>query len=72
LLAIVVAVAMGPGAAWLAAGVAYKVGRLALVVAAGAFVYFGALYAQGFRLSQFSRREAPPPDSFPSADDGDV
>jgi putative peptidoglycan lipid II flippase len=72
LLGVVVAVAMGRESAWLTGGVGYKVGRLALVIVAGAVVYFGALYAQGFRLSQFSRREAPPPDSFPSADDGDV
>ncbi|HSC99708.1 MAG TPA: hypothetical protein VLI21_12455, partial [Casimicrobiaceae bacterium] len=68
----VVALAMGRESAWLAGGVGYKVGRLALVIVAGAVVYFGALYAQGFRLSQFGRREAPLPDSFPSADDGDV
>jgi len=72
LLGVVVAVAMGRESAWLTGGVGYKVGRLALVIVAGAVVYFGALYGQGFRLSQFSRREAPPPDSFPSADEGDV
>jgi putative peptidoglycan lipid II flippase len=69
LLAIVIAVTMGPGAAWLAAGVTYKVGRLALVVAAGAFVYFGALFALGFRVADFNRREATLPDALPPGDD---
>ena len=69
LLAIVIAVTMGPGAAWLAAGVTYKVGRLALVVAAGACVYFGALFALGFRVADFNRREATLPDALPPADD---
>jgi putative peptidoglycan lipid II flippase len=72
LLAAVIALAMGAGAAWLAAGVAYKVGRLALLVAAGALVYFGALYALGFRVAQFSRREAPLPADVPPPDDGAV
>ena len=69
LLAMVIAFSMGPGAAWLAGGVLYKVGRLAAVIAAGALVYFGALYALGFRLSQFNRREATPPSNLPPADD---
>jgi putative peptidoglycan lipid II flippase len=69
LLAIVIAVTMGPGAAWLAAGVTYKVGRLALVVAAGALVYFGALFALGFRVADFNRGEATLPDALPPADD---
>jgi putative peptidoglycan lipid II flippase len=68
LLGVVVVIAMGSGAAWLTASAGYKVGRLALVVVAGAVVYFGTLYALGFRLSQFSRREAPAPDLLPPVD----
>jgi putative peptidoglycan lipid II flippase len=71
LLAIVVGVTMGAGATWLAAGVVHKVSRLALVIAAGGVVYFGALYALGFRLAQFNRRDAvEAPDVVP-ADDGE-
>ena len=69
LLAIVIGIAMGPGAAWLAGGVTYKVGRLGLVVAAGALVYFGALYALGFRVADFNRREAIAPDALPPVDE---
>jgi putative peptidoglycan lipid II flippase len=60
-LALVIALLRGHDAAWLAAGVAGKVSRLALVVSAGALAYFGALYALGFRLRDFNRREAPAP-----------
>ena len=72
LLAVVIAVASGPAAAWLSAGVGWKVGRLALVIAGGAAVYFGALYALGFRLADFNRQEAPAPDGLPPAGDGDA
>jgi len=71
LLAIVVGLTMGVGATWLTAGVVHKVSRLALVIAAGAVVYFGTLYALGFRLAQFNRRDAiEAPDVVP-ADDGE-
>jgi len=72
LLAAVIAVATGPAAAWLAAGVGWKVGRLALVIACGAVVYFGALYALGFRLADFNRQEAPAADALPPSADDDV
>jgi putative peptidoglycan lipid II flippase len=70
LLAGAIALAMGAAGTWLAAGVAYRIGRLALVIAIGAVVYFGALYALGFRLAQFNRREAPAPEDIPPADEG--
>jgi len=44
---------------WITAGLWTKVGRLALVVAAGAIAYFGALWLVGFRFADFNRREAP-------------
>jgi putative peptidoglycan lipid II flippase len=72
LLSAVVALAMGTGADWLKAGVGWKVGRLALVIAAGAVVYFGALYALGFRLAQFNRREAIVPVDVVSTDDAEL
>ena len=54
-----VVASMGVGATWLTAGVVAE-GRAgsALVIAAGAVVYFGTLYALGFRLAQFNRRDA--------------
>jgi len=71
LLAIVLGLMMGVGAAWLTAGVVHKVSRLALVIAAGGVVYFGTLYALGFRLAHFNRRDAiEAPDVVP-ADDGE-
>ena len=72
LLAVAVALAMGTGATWLTAGVTYKVGRLALVIAGGALVYFGTLYALGFRLAQFNRREAIVPPDVPPVDNADM
>ena len=72
LLAAVIALSMGAGTTWLAAGVVYKIGRLGLVVAAGAFVYFGTLYVLGFRLSQFNRREAVMPTHIPPTDDTEM
>ena len=59
-------------AAWLSAGVGWKVGRLALMIAGGAAVYFGALYALGFRLADFNRQEAHAADALPPAGDDDV
>jgi putative peptidoglycan lipid II flippase len=46
----------GPAEQWLHAGGAWRVARLAAVVAAGAATYFIALWALGFRPSQFSQR----------------
>jgi putative peptidoglycan lipid II flippase len=60
-LALAIALLRGPDATWLHAGLVAKVSRLALIVAAGALVYFGALFALGFRLADFNRREAPMP-----------
>ena len=54
--AVLLAVA-GPSSFWLAASLWAKVGRLALVVAAGAFAYFATLYVFGFRIADFNRRE---------------
>jgi putative peptidoglycan lipid II flippase len=62
-LALVIAWLMGADAVWLHAGAVHKVGRLALVIASAAIAYFGMLFALGFRLADFNRREAvPPPD----------
>jgi integral membrane protein MviN len=70
-LAAVVATTMGVDDAWLHAGALRKAGRLALVIASGAFAYFGTLYAFGFRLADFNRREAvQPPDLVPPPDEG--
>jgi putative peptidoglycan lipid II flippase len=44
---------------WLDAAAGARVARLALVVLAGAGVYFVALALLGFRLRQFARRSAP-------------
>jgi putative peptidoglycan lipid II flippase len=60
-LAIVVAWLMGVDATWLHAGVLRKVGHLALVIGAGAVAYFGMLFALGFRVADFNRREAVQP-----------
>ena len=72
LLAVVVALAMGPSSEWLSGSVAYKVTRLAFVIAAGAVTYFGTLYALGFRLAHFNRREAPMRDAVAPIDDSEV
>jgi len=45
---------------------------VALVIAGGAAVYFGALYALGFRIADFNRQEAPAADAFPLAGDDDA
>jgi len=67
-LGVVLALMAGADAAWLHAGVAHKVGRLAGIIAAGALAYFGTLFAFGFRLADFSRREAVMPPDAPPAD----
>jgi putative peptidoglycan lipid II flippase len=66
-LAAVLVAATGPASAWLEATLLQRVVRLALIMAAGAVAYFGALALLGFRLKDFSRREsvpapAPPPE----------
>ncbi|MFZ5557647.1 MAG: murein biosynthesis integral membrane protein MurJ [Pseudomonadota bacterium] len=48
----------GPDAAWLEAPTLHRAGHLALLVGAGAGVYFAALRLLGLRLSQFYRRAA--------------
>lgn len=48
----------GPPEAWLAARLWWRAAHLALLVAAGVAVYFGVLFALGFRLRHFDRREA--------------
>jgi len=60
-LAAVLAWLAGPSAYWLAATLWQKVGRLAGVIAAGAIVYFAALYLLGFRIADFNRRETADP-----------
>jgi putative peptidoglycan lipid II flippase len=47
----------GPASFWLSASLWARVGRLALVCAAGAGAYFGALWLLGFRFADFNRRE---------------
>ena len=56
-LAVVLLWIAGPTPMWLAAPLMVKVGRLAGVCAAGAAVYFGALWLLGFRIADFDRRE---------------
>ena len=48
----------GPASYWLTAGLWTKVARLTGVMAAGAVVYFGALWLLGFRLRDFNRADA--------------
>jgi putative peptidoglycan lipid II flippase len=48
----------GPDAGWLNTPSRERVARLALLVGAGAGVYFGALWLLGLRLAQFHRRAA--------------
>jgi putative peptidoglycan lipid II flippase len=47
----------GSPQSWLAAGLWWRVGRLALLVVAGAAVYFATLFALGFRVADFNRKE---------------
>jgi putative peptidoglycan lipid II flippase len=57
LAAILLAVS-GPPSFWLAASPLAKVGRLALVIGAGAFAYFATLALLGFRVADFNRRDS--------------
>jgi putative peptidoglycan lipid II flippase len=70
-LAGVIAWMTGADATWLHAGAVVKVGRLGLVIGCGALAYFGMLFALGFRLRDFNRREAPHPQDLPP-DTGDM
>jgi len=58
-LGVVLVATAGPPSFWLAAGLWAKAGRIAIVIAAGVVGYFGVLWLLGFRLADFSRREAP-------------
>jgi putative peptidoglycan lipid II flippase len=49
--------AMGTESSWFELATAARVGKLALVIAAGAATYFAALRIMGFRLRDFSRHE---------------
>jgi putative peptidoglycan lipid II flippase len=53
---VVLWVSAGGSAEWLAAGAAERVVRLTLVIAAGGFSYFAALWVLGFRLKDFNHR----------------
>ncbi len=70
-LAVVIAWLAGADSLWLHARVTQKVGRLALVIASAALAYFGMLFALGFRVADFNRREAvqPPDIVVPDAED---
>jgi putative peptidoglycan lipid II flippase len=46
------------GSEWMTSTTFAKCWRLAFVIGAGAFTYFGCLWAMGFRLNQFSKRLA--------------
>ena len=59
-LAGVLAMLAGPASTWLQAGLAERIGRLALVMAAGGAAYFGSLWLLGFRPKDFSRRDRGP------------
>ena len=71
-LGFVVAWLAGADSAWLHAHAAYKVGRLGLVIGCAALAYFATLFALGFRLSDFNRREAVPSQELPPPDTADV
>jgi len=71
-LAVVIAWLMGPDSAWLRAGAIYKVGRLGLVIGCAALAYFATLFALGFRLADFNRKEALPTQEMPAQDTADV
>jgi putative peptidoglycan lipid II flippase len=71
-LAAVLAFLAGPASYWIEAGLWTRVGRLGFVIAAAGVAYFGTLWLLGFRLADFSRREADresagPPDVPPEA-----
>jgi putative peptidoglycan lipid II flippase len=71
-LALVIQWLTGPDSAWLHAHAVYKVGRLGLVVGCAALAYFATLFALGFRVADFNRREAVPPHEAPAQDVADV
>jgi putative peptidoglycan lipid II flippase len=56
LMSLALAVAMGPAGWWTAAAWPLRAGALAGLVALGAVVYFGALWAFGFRARDFVRQ----------------
>jgi putative peptidoglycan lipid II flippase len=56
---IILWIASGSDAAWLAESAFWRVLRLAGVVAIGAGAYFLALWLLGFRLRDFSKRGVP-------------
>jgi peptidoglycan biosynthesis protein MviN/MurJ (putative lipid II flippase) len=71
-LAVVIVWLMGGDSAWLHAGALRKVAHLALVIGCAALAYFATLFALGFRLADFNRREAvQSPDHVP-AETGDT
>jgi len=47
----------GDDSFWLVAGLWAKVGRLGMIIAAGAVAYFASLWLVGFLLADFNRRE---------------
>lgn len=57
-MAAVLMFAMGPAHAWIEASAAWRVLRLAALVAAGAATYFAVLFALGVRLRDFVKRGA--------------
>ncbi len=68
-LAAVLVWSAGPAAGWLQASLWGRVGHLAGVVAAGAGAYFATLWLLGFRLADFSRRDADAPPDGPGGGD---
>jgi peptidoglycan biosynthesis protein MviN/MurJ (putative lipid II flippase) len=56
LMALALAFAMGPADWWMAADWRLRVAALAGLVALGAAVYFGVLWALGFRARDFVRQ----------------
>ena len=72
-LAGVLAMLVGPSSTWLQAGLTERIGRLALVMAAGGVAYFGALWLLGFRPKDFSRRDrGPAPEPAPAVEPDEV
>jgi len=70
LLAVTLAWLAGGPQTWITSSLWQRVSRLALIVPAAMLVYFAALYALGFRLADFNRRDATPPETLP-ADEAD-
>ena len=46
----------GEDASWMSGGVAWRIGRLSIVVSAGVATYFGSLWLLGFRPRHFAKR----------------